>query len=296
MVNFEIEKATILVQINSALDISNCNITSKYKELKEAAGIKDEDIKKYEIKLSNDKNIAPDKLVDNTQVLINKLISTSFEYQYNVPQLKNVDELVFNLNIKPKESASGGLHLSDETIAIPIRGGWKIDFTTGFYGSTISNQKYSLSNYEWEKPDTTIMMKEIIQDSDGKETIGITALMHVYQRLGVINTGPTFGVGVSLDLNYSLLLGWSILLGQKNRVALSAGFNFSSVKELSKNYQEINGKLLLPNSSTEVNRHNTTKQGYFISLTYSFGLSNKKQEISKEEEKLEDENSKEEKN
>jgi hypothetical protein len=112
--------------------------------------------------------------------------------------------------------------------------------------------------------------------------------MHVYPRLGAVNTGPTFGVGLSLDLNYSLLLGWSLLLGQRNRVALSGGLNYSSVKVLSENYQEIDGKKLLPGSTTEVNRYNITKQGYFLSLTYSFGLSNKQQEIIQKDEEPED--------
>lgn len=124
----------------------------------------------------------------------------------------------------------------------------------------------------------SLIGKDIVIEDAGK-TGGVTALMHVYPRLSnVIQPSLTFGVGTSLDLNYSPLFGGSIMFGRENRFALSGGYNFSNVKVVSAKYP-INGHFerLKPDVVT-LDTYNRFKRGGFLSVTYSLGLTKKTQE------------------
>jgi hypothetical protein len=226
--------------------------------------------------------VTPDSLVNETRKLINFLFSTRFEYQYNVPKLENADAIIFTLNIKPKQGMTGSINVVDQKIKVPIRWGLKVDFSTGLYYSNVRSNMYALKNvYDATKPDSVIG-KDIINEQDGEKgrTGGVTALMHVYPRLGSFQPAITFGVGGSLDLNYSLLFGGSILFGRENRFGLSGGFNFSSIKVLSNKYYD-NGVLIRQKPDvTTVDTYNTMERGAFLSFTYSLGLTKKTQDVS----------------
>lgn len=210
--------------------------------------------------------ITPDDLVMNTRRLYNSLASIKFHLQYNVPQIKNYDFISFVLNVKPKEGFYGPLRIVDQEIEIPIHGGYRLDFSTGFYYSNVANQKYSLKNVIEHD---TIVRKIIIDDNEHinyNNTIGIAALLHFYVRSGSIQPSICLGMGSSLDLNYSLLFGGGLILGSKNRVMISGGLNFSSVKRLS-NSNPITEPV--HNSVTTINYNDRIVKGGFISVTYS---------------------------
>jgi hypothetical protein len=226
--------------------------------------------------------VTPDSLVNETRKLVNFLFNTRFEYQYNVPKLENADAIVFTVNLKPKQGMTGSIYVVDQKIRVPIRYGMKVDFSTGLYYSSIRSNTYALKNvYDATKPDSLIG-KDIVNEQGGEKgrTGGVTALMHVYPRLGSFQPAFTFGVGGSLDLNYSLLFGGSLLFGRENRFGLSAGLNFSSIKVISNKYYD-NGVLIRqkPDVST-VDTYNKMKRGFFMSFTYSLGLTKKTQEVS----------------
>src|SRR5690606_15641530 len=166
-------------------------------------------------------------------------VNTKFHYQYSIPQLQNADKIIFNISINPKKNMEGAIHMTDELIEVPLRGGWKIDFSTGFYYSNVKNREFGLKDVI---RGDTLSAKEIIDEgvkNAGRHTAGITALMHIYPRVGSVQPSLTFGVGKSLDLNYSFLFGGSLLLGKDNRFAISSGFNFSNVKTLSNKYLNV---------------------------------------------------------
>ncbi len=55
-----------------------------------------------------------------------------WEYQYNVPQVKNVDYLDFKINLKGKDATRNvRLNMKDEEIYVPVRFGIRVDFSTG---------------------------------------------------------------------------------------------------------------------------------------------------------------------
>ncbi len=211
--------------------------------------------------------ITPDALVLNVSSNLFKISYTEFRYQYNIPQLKNEDNLVFTLNIKPKEEGIGTIHIHNQEIEIPIYGAWRMDFTSGFYYSSLRNESFGLRPVYMAD---TLFAKEIVENEGiSSSTFGATGQMHLYRRRPGLQPTFNFGVGLGLNLNYSILLGGGLLLGEKHRVALSAGFNFSNVKVLASQYRENGEFVVLPPGLETLEYVNTIKTGAFISLTYS---------------------------
>ncbi|WEK20510.1 MAG: hypothetical protein P0Y49_05085 [Candidatus Pedobacter colombiensis] len=227
--------------------------------------------------------ITPDSLVTETIAMYELLMSTKFQYHSNIIQLENADEVVYTLNIKGKTGVkNANINVTNQPIRVPIFGGVKIDFSTGFYYSTIKNEKYALRSIAIN--DST-NKKEIVNEGNfSGGTAGINALMHIYPRLSKhFNASLTFGVGKALDLNYSILFGGSLLFGRDNRFALSGGWNLSNIKVLSQaNLDSTGSRVQLANDATDVKYDNKFKRGAFVSFTYS--LSGKKAQPAAEKE------------
>ncbi|MCG8331061.1 MAG: hypothetical protein MI974_25435 [Chitinophagales bacterium] len=272
---FENQRDSILARIRNSFpteydDNDVVSIIPRYKEAKlDFMLANDLDNKKYNeyFKKEFDFNTSPDSLAGETELLVKKLMYTNFFYQYNVIQIQNKDALAFTVDIKPKEGNNGGIYLSKEPLVIPIRGGIKMDFSSGFYYSSVRNHEYTYQN---NYINGELESKSIIEENTSKGTLGIAALAHFYPRRGRFSLGPTFGFGASLDLNYSILGGGSLVFGNRHRVMLSGGFNLSNVKRLSAS-NFINEELPPNVDFSTVNRLET---GYFVSFTYTFGLNN----------------------
>ncbi|MEN0054497.1 MAG: hypothetical protein AAGC65_12560 [Mucilaginibacter sp.] len=214
----------------------------------------------------------PDSIIAETKTLIQRMGSTTFTYHYIVPQLQNADFINFTLSVKPKDGSEGTKHIDNKPISIPLRGGWKVDFSTGFYYSNIKNYSYGLKNHV---ENDTIRYKEIIGEdgkNNGKNALGLTALVHIYKRLGFWQPAFTFGLGGSTDLNYSFLVGPSLVCGKRNKVILSAGANFSSIKVLSDKYYDNGSLAQVRPDVTTIDTRNKIKSGWFVGLTYSFSF------------------------
>jgi hypothetical protein len=227
--------------------------------------------------------VTPDSIMRETKKVLNIIMTTKFEFQYNIPQLQNADQLNFTLNITPKTGTNGSIRVIKQPLSFPIRGGVKIDFSSGLYYSSISNEKYNLRD---KIVGDTVQSKEIVDQHfarNGKSTVGIMALMHIYPRLGSVQPAFTFGFGKSLDLNYSVLIGGSLMFGKGNRFGISGGFNFSSVQALAGKYYDDKGILIKsqPKSITSLDSYNKIRRGGFIGFSYSlWGGTKKTQEAS----------------
>ena len=286
-IDFSEQKQNILDTIGHIFAYNgnkSLNITRKYRELKSKYIYTNKItlntfLDSFTYNIEGIGILNPDSLVTATQGLVNSLAAMKFEYQYNIPQLQNADEIVFKMEITSQEGQNGTIHMKNEEIIIPIKGGWKIDFSTGFYYSNFSNGAYSIADTTFIIENDTIDKKQIFTDNSGNGTIGAIALMHVYPKLGNLKPALSVGIGASTNLNYSFLLGGSLILGRKNRIVLSGGYNYSNVKRLAKNYLQVDEKRLLPQEKTEVSTYNKGKGGFFLSLTYSLGLTKKSQEI-----------------
>jgi len=201
-----------------------------------------------------------------------------FEYQYNVPQVKNVDYLVFTLNLNGKDpNRNNKLKLKNETIQIPVKGGWRIDFTTGPFVSFFKEALYALhpdTIFSKTKPDSIKQAgAKIVLQSRGKlPHFGIATMLQVYSRqFKNLSFGPCIGIGLSTDLSYSFLGGLGIILGRQQKVSFNAGISFNSIKQLS----PANDVGDFVRADYTIKTNTAYNMGGFISLCYNIGLSSK---------------------
>ncbi|AYL94237.1 hypothetical protein HYN43_002535 [Mucilaginibacter celer] len=223
--------------------------------------------------------VTPDSLVKETLKLISALQLSPFSYEYDVPQLQNADQLQFNLTVAPTANAfsgvkTGGLNINGP-ITLPILGGWKFDFSAGFFYTSKKNQTYTLRKNQAGSGDTT-KSSIIMEDNYNGGTIGVNGLMHAYYRFADgFTPALSFGVGKSLDLNYTVLGGISALfnVSGQNKIGLTYGVNYTSIKAPSMAFRNNDGTFVQqPASVTAVTYANKFVWGKFFSLTYTFGL------------------------
>ncbi|WP_130855597.1 hypothetical protein [Olivibacter jilunii] len=290
-IDFEKARKQVLRNVNLNFGAQNgiIDITSGYRAAKEAV-IEEQKSKSKDPYTSDNFNrefqqtlhipLTPDSLVDETVKLYETFMAAKFRFASKIIQLENADEVVFNLDIKGKDKVLNAFQVPAQSFAVPIHGGIKVDFSTGFYYSNIKNEKYALRDFQVN--DTT-SMKELVPDGGSGGTVGISALAHIYPRnlIPYVSPSLTFGVGKSLDVNYSLLLGGSIIIGKAQRLVLSGGWNFTNRKVLSAaNYTNEGNFKPLPTSETEVKYRSDFKTGWFAGISYNLGLGSKKQEAS----------------
>jgi hypothetical protein len=269
-----VAKDTLLARTKRVFELkgSDLDITENYVKLKnQFLKQPNETEDTWNSKTQKEYGVIADTLVNQTKVLFNQAFKSSYQYEYIIPMIENADALSFTVNIKPK-SGNNGLTITNAPINIPIHGGLKVDFTTGIYYSSIRNNSYVLK----ASADSSHML--ITNEGKAKGTLGINALMHIYSRLGDVSPTAVLGVGKSIDLNYSFLLGAGIAFGHDDRFAISGGFNYSNIKTLSNKYIGSDGAPLpLPKTATDITTYNVFKWGKFISFTYSLGLNKKTQ-------------------
>ncbi len=99
-------------------------------------------------------------------------------------------------------------------------------------------------------------------------------MLHVYAR-GLFSPDVTFtpaiGLGITTNLNYSLLAGGSFIFGRNQRATLSLGWSYNSVKQLSSANKE--GDYVPSDYTLKTTTHFTN--GFFISVGYNIGISSK---------------------
>lgn len=218
----------------------------------------------------------------NAMVTFTKFRNYSFRYAYLIPQVQNKDEVVYTLNIHPKDSTqSTGIRVTNEQIHIPVRGGFKIDGSVGVFYSSLANQQY------YARPDSFYTLAHNGHDSvltKGNRVLptqknflgefGAMALVHFYPRLSrIVNVAFTGGVGVTFDKSPSPrgLVGGSIMFGKSNRLAISGGAVLGPVQVLKSQFAS---PALYSQSSDFTETR--VRVGGFLSLSYNFNFSTAK--------------------
>ncbi|MEP1095338.1 MAG: hypothetical protein ABJG78_09530 [Cyclobacteriaceae bacterium] len=205
----------------------------------------------------------------------------SYDYQYNIPQVKNYDEIVFTTNIHPKDSTPG-IYLKDELISIPIYGGFKIDGSSGLFYSSLTDHVFSTvtDSVSMIAPDGTVSYRSgnrIVRQNSSTGDPGIAGLVHFYSRLGKsLNLAFSMGAGFTFESTPKprYLLGGSLLIGRNERISLSGGAAFGQVTRLKKEFET-------PDLYKDVTTITTEKwnKGYFFSLTYNIPFRKKSQQV-----------------
>jgi hypothetical protein len=158
------------------------------------------------------------------------------------------------------------------------RGGFKVDFSAGFIGTTLKDDQFFLkptkdtSYFEMDgivtDSITSIEDKNIIRSLDnGKFQIGISIMGHFYSRIGKrVNLAISPGFYLNTDSNINYLIGGSALLGLEQRFILNVGCAFGKVKTLNPVY-DVNQHI--STSVTTLPEIERWKSGFFVGISYN---------------------------
>ena len=201
-----------------------------------------------------------------------------FEYQYNVPRVKNVDYLVFRLDLKGKDvSRNTRLNMTGEEIQIPMNGGWRIDFTTGPFLSVFSETVYDLkpdTMFSKRKPDSIMRAGTRLVSQKRKDLshFGIATMLQIYPRqFRSFNFSP---ISRDRDKHKSQFINFGRCkydIGQEQRASLSFGYSCNYIKELSPANKEGD----FESADYTIKTIPAFKSGYFVSFCYNIGLTSK---------------------
>ena len=180
------------------------------------------------------------------------------------------DEIKFSVDIKSEKllpcNIQNEIKMSE---TYKVKGGWKIDFSSGFFVNAGSKDFYGRELF-YESADSS----NIIRSKDGgfRMMLSLGALMHIYERRGK-KASWAFSSGLSTTTDFSGLnfhLGGSYISGFKNRIILSAGLTLREAKILDNefDYDEEYLKTALPEEPPTIKVF--PRVGGFIALTYNF--------------------------
>jgi|GEM_PF-3473899 len=190
------------------------------------------------------------------------------------PVQANTDIVNFKIDISALSRVNSASNLDQRnfSIAVPVVGGFKFDFSTGiFITSGLHDRQYRTVTVSKD----TSMIK--MNRNDNLVNISIGAMMHISQRCNNnIKVGGSIGTGLSSD-NLSKLntfFGPCLIIGKQEQLIITAGLAISQVDYLKSKYTLDN-----PIAKSEIDETLTekaTRLGCFISFTYNL-TSNKKE-------------------
>lgn len=214
-------------------------------------------------------------------------------FSYRIPQLKNVDQYLFKLNITPKEGVQAGARVLNQDIAVDVLGGFKVDVTSGLFFTKLADEKYIL------RGDSTVIRtasgyadsivfnrrNKVIRENGSDWDFGVAAFFHFYPKISSkLNMSFSLGAGTTLSEKPKLryLAGGSLLIGKTNRIAFTYGMTMGFVDQLSNRYSDQKdalGNIYTSQTDTKIDMKKYFKTSPFISLTYSIPLMKKKEEV-----------------
>lgn len=200
-------------------------------------------------------------------------------------QIKDKDVLTYNLDFY-----KAGKKVETRDYSFLIKGGFKIDYSSGFAYSSLKDESYQIID-KGTRTDTTFYRDKYNNTTDSitditstklkgisllnKDiNIGVTALMHFYSRTGtLVNWGGTFGFMLNTRAEFNYLLGGSLIFGQNQRFILSGGASIGQVNRLNPKYST--SEIYTENQLEQVSDSQLTIKkwdiGYFIGISYNLG-------------------------
>lgn len=214
-------------------------------------------------------------------------------FSYRIPQLKNVDQYLFKLNITPKEGVKAGARVLNQDIAVDVLGGFKVDVTSGLFFTKLVDERYLL------RGDSTVIRtssgyadsiiynrrNKVIRENGSNWDFGVAAFFHFYPKItSRVNLSFTLGAGTSLSEKPKLryLAGGTLLIGKTNRIGLTYGVAMGFAEQLSDRYndqKDAQGNIYTSQADTKIDMKKYFKTSSFIALTYSIPLVKKKEEV-----------------
>jgi len=254
-------------------DISDAiGITQYYRTLMDQININAQGIK-FDTKESS-KQVAIDSIYSYTRRielsgLPQKLASTyiaineqTFSVKSFIPR-PNADDLILSITAKPNPVYNKNGEEIKIDIPFMVKGGCKIDFSTGIFFSNIVDKEFvNKPNYL----NDSITGYNLIQADKNSLGYGIAGYIHAYWRTACnMNLSFTAGVGIDQNTQVKFMPGISLILGRNERLIINGGFAIGKQKVLS-NVQDENH---LYKEKVDPVYTETFKKGWFLGISYN---------------------------
>jgi hypothetical protein len=155
---------------------------------------------------------------------------------------------------------------------IPVKGGWKVDFSVGpafSFGKGAKDEQFYLE-------ESTTDGMSILRERDNNSIVnpGVGAFMHIYRRSGTnVSWGGLFGVGAGFqnfdDANVSFYTGASLILGKKEKIMINAGLSFLKVERLKEPEFVVGNEYTTADFNLDAITEKIFKGSVFVSITYN---------------------------
>lgn len=192
-----------------------------------------------------------------------KIINSPFEIKIEPIQLsEDINTITPQL-----KNAKGEVVYSYNPIKIETFGGWKINFSAGYFLSFIGNDNYtSYTN--------SLGSKEVAKGNTDKITNALGGLLHVYsnQPSKLVKLGISFGVSLADNSSVGFYAGPSLFFLEKNRLVTTFGYSFIKVKRLNTaNLTAISDDRysFINTANTEIQYDPVYKGAWFFGVTYN---------------------------
>lgn len=184
------------------------------------------------------------------------------------------DFVNYSVTVTPSRTNSLGPYLNPQTFDfdIPVKGGWKADFSVGptfSFGDGAKDEKYYFEN---TGTDGEATLKQ--RDNGNVVSPGLAAMMHFYRRSGKdFSWGGMMGVGAGFqavdDADVSFYTGLSAVLGKSQKIMLSAGVSFLKVDRLKEGEYAVDTVYNTANVTLGDVTEKVIKSSFFLSISYS---------------------------
>lgn len=220
--------------------------------------------------LNNTRKISTSKVPEKLASLYGAINSQNFTIDTFIPK-PNSDELMITISAKPNPVYNKCKNEIKIEIPFAVKGGFKIDFSTGIFISNIVNKDFVSRPIYSTVPiagvaDDSIDGYMLVKADSKPISYGIVGYMHAYWRnVCNINCGISFGLSVDQNTQVKIMPGLSLILGRKERFIINGGLAIGKCKELSP-VQNINH---LYKTKVEPIYSEPYKFGWFIGLSYN---------------------------
>ncbi|MFC6266642.1 hypothetical protein [Flavobacterium panici] len=235
----------------------------------------DKSISRITTALKAIENEHPETLYSDIEFLKSELSNQRNFVAIAPPVQADADLINYEIKITPSQTNTLGPHKNNIAFDfdVPVKGGWKADFSVGptfSFGDKAKDEKYYLEE------STTTPGNVILRNRDNNNAIspGLAAMMHFYpRRAGNVAYGGMFGVGAGFqgveDADLSFYAGVSVILGKREKIIASLGISYLNVNRIKSDEFKADTEY----ESANIDLNNVTEKvlegSFFLSISYA---------------------------
>jgi hypothetical protein len=173
------------------------------------------------------------------------------------------DDILLTVSFEKRAQASADVPaLSDMSATVPVRGGFKIDFSAGPMVTSLADFEYTTRQTPGTGTDDIPATYTVSGASSPQHSVRPVALAHFYfTKIDRVNAGFTFGI-VAQD-NPIYTVGASFMVGRKQRLVVSTGIAFGQVTRLVPGTPSVISDTTPPTHKVYMSRP-------FLAISYNF--------------------------